>query len=214
MDREKILNAIKEARKAKKRKFVQSFDFSMVLDIDISKPENKIEEYVVLPCGRGKQAKICAFVDKELVIQAKEIFDFVIPKEEFENWVKKPREIKKLMRKYDFFVAQANIMQDVAKAFGRYLGPKGKMPSPKAGAIITPKSDLKAVVEKLRNTVKLSTKKIPVVSCIVGKEDMKDEDIAKNIEAVYETIEKKLPRGKDQIKKLILKLTMGNKVLI
>ena len=111
---------------------------------------------------------------------------------------------------YDFFVAQANIMPQIATVFGKVLGPRGKMPNPKSGAIVPPNlAALKPVYEKLQNTVKVATKNEAVVKCCVGMEDSNDEDIADNVTAVYNNIIPMLPQEEASIKSVVLKLTMG-----
>ncbi|HDD05246.1 MAG TPA: 50S ribosomal protein L1 [Candidatus Aenigmarchaeota archaeon] len=214
MRKEDLLKALEEARKkSKPRKFVQSVDLIIPLkDIDLRKPENRIEEYVTLPHGPGKRLKICAFVGKGMEGKAKEACDFVIRDEEFGKWEKK--EIKKLVREYDYFIAQADLMPSVAAKFGKYLGALGKLPSPKSGSIFPMNADLKPIVEKLRKTVRIVAKKQPVVSCIIGKENMKDEEIAENAMAVYEALVHKLPEGKKQIRGVYVKLTMGPPVRV
>ncbi|MCD6576261.1 MAG: 50S ribosomal protein L1 [Nanoarchaeota archaeon] len=216
MDKKQVLDALSKLRKeAKKRNFRQSVDYSVVLkEVDLKNPENRIDEFLILKHPIGKKVKVCALVDKELVTQAREVCDKVITKDEFSNWAGKKKEIKKLANEFDYFIAQANIMTDIAATFGKVFGPKGKMPNPKSGCIVTPKSDLKALVERLQRMVRIQAKKQPVVSTMVGVEDMKDEDLADNILQVYDFVVKKLPRGEQQVKKTYVKFTMSKPVMI
>lgn len=216
MDTNTVLEALKKLRQtAKKRNFKQSIDFSIVLkDVDLNSTEGKIDEFVTLPAPLPKKAKICAFVDKDLVTEARKIFDKVISKEEFPQWQGNKKKIKALAKQFDYFVAQGTIMTDVAATFGKVLGPRGKMPNPKAGCVIPPKADLNILKQRLENTVRLRTNKQPVISTAVGNEDSKDEDLAKNILHIYEFIKKKLPRGDQQIKKTYIKMTMSEPVYI
>ena len=215
MEQKEILEALKKLRTdSKQRKFKQSVDFSVVLkDFDLKNTENKIDEFIVLPNNLGKKVKVCALVDKDLVTQARETCDKVIAKEDFSQWAGKKSEMKKLASEFDYFIAQATIMTDIAATFGKVFGPKGKMPSPKSGCIVPPKFDLSLLVKKLQKTIRIQTKKQPVVSAIIGVEDMSDEELAKNIESVYGTISKKLPRGEQQIKKKYVKFTMSKPVM-
>ncbi|MEM2874282.1 MAG: hypothetical protein QW063_02460, partial [Candidatus Nanoarchaeia archaeon] len=124
------------------------------------------------------------------------------------------RAIRKLARDNDFFIAQANIMPVVAKVFGRFLSPIGKMPSLKAGHIISPKTDLESLVENLRRTVHLTIKKAPVFQVLIGNETMSDEDIMRNALTVLERAKAKLPKGEHNIKTVLIKTTMGKPVRI
>jgi large subunit ribosomal protein L1 len=210
MEKTKILNALKELRNSKKRNFVQSVDLIILLkNIDLKKTENQKELFLTLPKQVGKDFKVCAFVGLETYEEAKNNCNKVILDKELEEYAKNMRAMKKLARDYDFFIAQANIMPQVASVFGKVLAPRGKMPNPKAGSIFPPKSPLKQLVSKLRNTVKISIKKNPMVQVIVGTEKMSDEDLAENIMAVHEFIVHNLPGGKNNIKSVLLKLTMS-----
>lgn len=210
MEDKKILEAIKQAReKGKKRKFSQSFDlFINLKEVDFKKGF-KFDEYFVLPEGRGKDVKICVFVDKDLITEAKKNCDFAVLKDDFPEYQKSKKDAKKLVRNYDTFIAQATIMPNVAKTFGKFLAVKGKMPSPKAGFVFPPKTDFKAILPKIKNTIKIKALKQPVIHCSIGTEKMNDEQILKNIKSIYDFVVKKLPREKENIKSVMIKLTMG-----
>ncbi len=210
MKKEEILKTIKAVKEAsKKRNFKQSFDLAINLKFFDPK-KNSIENFITLPMNRGKKLKICAIVDKDLSVNAKTVFDHVILKDDFADWQGNNKKLKKMAVDYDFFVAQANIMPQIATVFGKALGPRGKMPNPKSGAIVPPNlTALKPVYEKLQNTVKVATKNEAVVKCSVGMEDSKDEDIADNVTAVYNNLIPMLPQEEASIKSVVLKLTMG-----
>lgn len=214
MNKQAILSAIAEAKKsAKPRKFEQRIDFSISLKgVNLNKPEERIDEVITLPHPTGKKVKVCAFVGKELEVSAKSACDFFIVKDDFQKYDKKA--IKKLVRQYDYFIAQANLMAAVAAAFGKVLGTRGKMPDPKMGCVIPPNADLNAVVKKLQAAVKIEAKKQPVVNCMVGSEKMSEDEVADNILAIYDTVKKKLPQGEHQIRASYLKLTMGPSIKI
>lgn len=215
MNKEDILKAIKKARESsKKRKFSQTFDLVInLLKLNLKKPEENINTFIVLPQGRGKKSKICALIDKELATQSKTICDKTILKDEFPKYTEK-KVLRKLANEYDYFIAQANLMVDVAKFFGKVFGPRGKMPSPKAGCIVPPNIDLKIVYNKLQKTVRLQTKNEQAIKCPVGTEDMKDEQLEENILAVYNAILSGLPEDLQNIKNVVIKLTMGSPVVI
>lgn len=212
-----ILKAIKEIKeKSPKKKFSQTLDLQIVLkDLDLKKQEHKVDLFLTLPKGLGKKLKLCALIDKPLESIAKDAKIDMILKEEFIKYGKDKKLTKKLTNQYDFFIAQANIMGEVAKTFGRVFGPRGKMPSPKAEAIVLPViKDLKPLVEKLKKTIRIQTKNELAIRAAVGKESMNDEDLAENILYIYENLIKKLPQEKHNIKHISLKLTMGPRYLI
>ncbi|NOZ59583.1 MAG: 50S ribosomal protein L1 [Euryarchaeota archaeon] len=211
MTTEKIVRAVGEARKAsKKRNFTQSFDLAINLrDVDMSKPENRLSEEVVLPKGRGKPVKVAVIAGDELALAAKEHADLVITKEELEELAKDKKKAKKLANDIDFFIAQAELMPTIGRFLGPVLGPRGKMPKP-----VPPNAPIAAIVERLRRTVRLRTKDKPVIHVAVGSEEMSDEEIAQNVEAVLSHLERKLDKGMGNIKSVYIKTTMGPSVRV
>lgn len=214
MDKKTVLEALRKVREeSKKRNFAQTVDLIVNLkDIDLKKTEEQVDFFAVTHHSTGKKKKICALIGPELLDEAKRVCDRAIMAEEFEAFARDKKLAKKLASEYDFFIAQANIMPKIASAFGKVFGPKGKMPNPKAGCIIPPKAALKPLYDKLQNTLKISAKTAPMIQCLVGKESLRDEEIADNIIDIYNQIESKLPKGKNNIKNMLIKLTMGKPV--
>jgi large subunit ribosomal protein L1 len=98
-------------------------------------------------------------------------------------------------------------MPVIGKILGQFVGPRGKLPKIVA-------ADVNAVVKNLRKSVRVRVKDAPVVQCLVGKENMKDEEIAENAEAILKFLETKLPKGKNNIGRVMLKTTMSKPVKI
>jgi len=204
MNKETILKTLKELRKEKKRNFSQTVDLIINLrNFNIKK--ESLNLVVDLP-HKIKDKKICAFLNKGS--------DKVetITKNEFEK--KDTKEIKEISEKYDFFIASAMLMPNVATTFGRFLGPVGKMPSPQLGILPNEEEKtIQGVIEKVNKSVRIRTKE-PSLKISIGKEEMKDEDIAENILIVYNFIIKNLPRKKENIKSILIKFTMSKPVKI
>ena len=216
MDKNAVLEALKKLNEGgRKRNFSQSIDLIVNLkDVDLKKTENHIDFFTQLPNGTGKKASICAFVAQELLEDAKKTCDEVILNDDFPKYGKEKKLARKLARKHNFFIAQANVMPQVATFFGRALGPKGKMPNPKAGCIVPPKADLKSLNEKLQKTVRVSAKTAPIIQCIAGTQSMEPEKVAENITSIYEQIIHHLPNEEANVKSALLKLTMSSPVKI
>jgi len=202
MANEKILAAIKELReKQAKRNFSQTFDLVISLkEFDVKKAENKIADDIVLPHGRGTDASIVVFSDTAEGLDCK-----ILTNEDISGLAKNKRAAKTLAKQTDFFLAEPKLMPAIGKALGPYLSPKGKMPKLIAG-------DLKNTVKDYKKSVRARVKDSPVIQCMVGKENMKDEDVAENVEAVLKHLEAKLPKGRHNFRKVMLKLTMSKPV--
>ncbi len=210
MNKEQVTQALKKIKESSaKRNFTQSIDLIINLkDINLKKPEQVVNLYATLHYSKGKKVKICALVGPELLPQAKQVCDLAISVDDFTKYQEK-KEAKKLATSYDFFIAQATIMPKLATTFGRVFGPKGKMPNPKAGCVVPPNANLKPLCEKLQKTIKLQTKNDLIIQTMVGKEDMKEEEVIDNIMTVYDSLVHNLAGGKNNIKNSYLKLTMG-----
>jgi large subunit ribosomal protein L1 len=205
--KQEILEAVKKAKEeSKPRNFTQSVDVVITIkDLDVKKPENRIDEEVLLPNGRGKDVKIAFIADGELALLAKNAgADLVINKGELEEMGKDRKGAKKIANRHDFFVAQADMMPLVGRFLGPVLGPRKKMPKP-VPATIKPEP----IMERLKSTVKVRIKDQPVIQALVGTQDMDDELIAANIESVLAVLDQKLEKGRSQIKSMYVKTTMG-----
>jgi len=214
MSKEDVVAALAVARKSK-RGFVQGVDLVVpMVSLDLKKPDHQVDFFIEVPSGIGKKVKVCALVGPELQPEAKSACDGLVVQEDFPNYGKNKKLAKKLVKQYDYFIGQANIMPQIAATFGRVLGPKGKMPNPKAGCIVPPKAILKPLVDRLQKTVHVSAKTVPMVQCKVGNESMADDAIATNVIAIFNQLVHSLPSGEQNIKGTFIKLTMGTPVKI
>lgn len=198
--RNQLEKALQELRKGKERKFNQTVDLIINLQkFDLKK--NQVNTFISVP-HKIKDKVIAGFLE----VETKGI-DTITP-EQFKKY-KDKKELKKIVKKYDFFIAQASIMPKVATIFGRFLGPANKMPSPQLGIIVN--NDEKVINElknKINSSIKLKMKESSI-KVPIGKQDMKDEDIIENILAVYKTVLKNLPREKENVKNIEVKFTMS-----
>ena len=203
----KTLKTVKE--NSPKKNFRQSIDLIINLkDLDLKKQEQQLNTFITLHTSNARKVSVCALVGPELEKQAKEACDEVILAESFARY-KDKKELKKLANKHDFFIAQANIMPQIATVFGRVFGPRGKMPNPKMGGILAPNANVRQLYEKLGKTVKIATKNEPCIKCMVGKEDSNEEEVIDNILTIYNSVIHLLPNEKHNVKNVMLKLTMG-----
>lgn len=199
------VDKIKQASQENKRNFKQTVDLVVNLkNIDLSVPKNRIDEEIVLPHGRGKEAKIGLFASGELALNAKDTVDILIKPEEIDEISEDKKQVKNIADNHDFFLAEAPLMPTIGKTLGTVLGPRGKMPKP-----VPPGGDISDTVKNLRNTVKLRSKSNTTFHTIVGIEDMSSEDIAENIETIIKRLVGLLERGKLNIRSLQIKTTMG-----
>jgi large subunit ribosomal protein L1 len=173
-------------------------------------PEGKIQEIIELPHVPEKTNKVCVIATGELALKARKAnADLVIERAELEGLAGNKRELRKIANNYDFFIAEAPLMPTVGKVLGPVLGPRGKMPIP-----VPPTVDIASLIEKHRKTVILRMRNQPILQCRVGTENMKEEEIAENIQTILRAVEAKLKRGMKNIKSTYIKTSMGSPVKI
>lgn len=202
----KAVHAALEAGKGK-RKFVQSVDVAINFkDVDFNKPENRLNIDVVLPFP-PKESKVAVFADGQAATEAKAVADLVITSGEL-NAYATDKEKQALLVQHSILATTALIAQ-VGKSLGQALSKKGKLPKP-----IMPNANLKELVERTRKTINVRTKGkyLPCVHCIVGREDMSDDEISENVLAVLENVFKKI--SEPQITSVYVKTTMGPAVKV
>ena len=214
MDNKSVLESLNKAKEnSKKRNFSQTYDLIITLkNLDLKKPTEQVDMYVTLHFDRGRKTKVCALIGPELEANAKLNCDSSVLSSDFVRYAKDKKLAKKLCEENDFFIAQANIMPQVATTFGRVLGPKGKMPNPKAGCVVPPNANLKPLVERLQKLIRLTAKTSLMIQIAVGKEGMADEQVVDNVLTIYTALIRALPGETNNIRKVFLKTTMGKPV--
>ena len=191
----------------KKRKFKQSVELIINFkDIDVKKGF-AINEVIQLP-KTNSPATVCVIATGDMSQKAKAAkADSVIGNDELTKYEANKRESRKFINKYDFFLADTKIMPTVGKALGQLLGPRGKMPTP-----VPFNAPIDAFLARFRTSIKVRTRASLSISCKIGDESMENADLAINAFTVLSAIEKKLPNGEKNIRKVMIKTTMGKPV--
>ncbi len=206
---EAVQKALEESKKLE-RKFKQSVDVVINLkNIDMNDAKNRVEDEVMLPHGRGVDAKIAIFASGDLALKSKGHVDLLIKPEEIEDLSKDKKKFKKIADEYDFFIAEAPLMPTIGKTLGVILGPRGKMPKP-----VPPTVDITGMAKSMRKTVKVRSKTSKTIHATVGREEMNMEHIADNIDAILKRLESRLERGKLNIGSVYVKTSMGPAIRI
>ncbi|MFH0860938.1 MAG: 50S ribosomal protein L1 [Candidatus Altiarchaeota archaeon] len=209
MEKNEITAKVSEAiQKSKKRNFVQTvevnFNFS---NINIESAEHKLNLNIFLPKGRGKDIEIGVFADGDMNVKAKKHSKHVMDRKDVEAHTKNRRNMRRFADQCYGFIAQADMMSLIGKNWGVVLAPRGKMPQP-----VPQNADIKTILERQKNTIKIKSKKNPCVHVPIGTEAMTPDDLAENFMTVYNAIEQKI--GKENIKSVHVKTTMGEAVSI
>jgi large subunit ribosomal protein L1 len=203
-----LIEVIKQVKaEAKERKFTQSIELIINFkDIDVKKGF-ALNEVVQLP-KTSSPATVCVIATGDLSLKAKAAkADSVIGESELQKFGTNKRESRKFINKFDFFLADTKVMPLVGKTLGQLLGPRGKMPTP-----LPFDAPIESFLQRFRSSIKVRTRASLSIACKIGDQSMDDADLAINAHAVISAIEKKLPNGEKNIKRIMIKTTMGKPV--
>lgn len=179
----KKLYGIKEAVSMLKTvpaaKFDESVDLSIKLNIDPKEISQSIRGSVVLPHGTGKKVRVAVFCKGEQVSQAKEAGADIVGGQDLID------KVSSGFLDFDVAVATPDMMKDLAR-LGKMLGPRGLMPSPKAGTVTA--EIAKTVKEVKAGKVEFKMDKLGCINMTVGKRSFTEEALAENAHKLIESI--------------------------
>jgi len=185
-----LKRALQLLKQIKRAKFDETVEVHMSLGIDTTQSDQMIRGAVSLPHGLGKVKRVVVFCQGENVARAKEAgadfagADEILEKIQKENWLD-----------FDVALATQDLMGKVSR-LGKVLGPRGLMPSPKAGTVIAAGQDVaQAVKEQKAGKVEYRADKGGNVHAGIGKMSFDDEKLVGNIMAFVDQVRAAKPSG-------------------
>jgi large subunit ribosomal protein L1 len=167
-------------------KFIESVEAHISLNIDPKYSDQQLRTTVILPKGTGKKVRIAVLANDEQHNLAKEAGAEIVGSDSLID------EINQGNLDFDLLIATPELMPKIAK-LGRVLGPKGLMPSPKAGTVST---DLEQTINEFKKgKLEYRADKAGIVHLSFGKINFSQEDLIENLKAVYSSIEQNKPSG-------------------
>ena len=206
IDRSKVydsMEALGLAISTAKAKFDETVELHVRLGVDSRHADQQVRGAVVLPNGTGKSVRVLALCKGDNVEAAKAAGadyagnDEFVQKIQGEGWMD-----------FDVVIATPDMMGVVGR-LGKILGPRGLMPSPKAGTV-TP-DVAKAVTEAKAGKIEYRLDKTNIIHCPIGKVSFGAEKLSENFETLMGAIVKAKPAAaKGQyLKSCVLTTTMG-----
>jgi large subunit ribosomal protein L1 len=179
-----LSEAVKILKKCPTVKFNQSVEVNLKSGIDVKKSDQQVRGTVILPHGIGKDIKVLVFARGGKVKEAEEAGADVVGNDElFEK-------VKGGWIDFAGVIATPDMMRDVGK-LGKILGPRGLMPTPKAGTVAT--DIAKAVKELKSGKIEFKNDKSGNINNMVGKLSFEEKMIVDNIEAYLLAVSKTKP---------------------
>jgi len=183
-----VRKAIQTLKSLKRVKFDETIELHMHLGIDTTQSDQMVRGAVTLPHGIGKTVRVLVFCQGDNVAKAKEAgadivgSDDLIKKIQNESWLD-----------FDVALATQDLMGKVSR-LGKVLGPRGLMPTPKAGTVIT--GDVAQAVKDFKaGKVEFRTDKSGNVHAGVGKISFDEDKLTANITAFVDAIRAAKPTG-------------------
>lgn len=181
-----IDEALKTLKTLKSRKFDETVEVALRLNIDAKKTDMNVRNSIVLPNGTGKTKKILVITKSQAAAAKEAGADFVgdvdmIEKIEKENWFG-----------FDVIVATPDMMAVLGK-IGKILGPKGLMPNPKLGTVTT--NVTTAINNIKKGQVEYKNDSYGNVHTIFGKLSFSEKALKENLIAIVKEISKNKPNG-------------------
>ncbi|MBA3530585.1 MAG: 50S ribosomal protein L1 [Ardenticatenales bacterium] len=198
------LTAAQLVKEAAFAKFDETVEVHMRTSLDPRKADQLLRGTVLLPHGTGKRVRILVFAEGEDARAAQDAgADFVgsddIAKKIEEGWTE-----------FDVAIATPPMMRVVGR-LGRVLGPRGLMPSPKAGTVVNG-PDLGRIIEETRlGRVEFRLDKTANIHVGIGKVSFSAEQIVENLDALLDAVRANRPAGAkgSLVKRLTITSTMG-----
>ena len=196
--------AVDLVKKTSYTKFDATVEAHLRMGLDPRKADQQIRSTVQLPHGTGKEVRVLVFAEGE---------DQRIARDAGADFAGSDDMVEKIQGgwfEFDVAVATPPMMSKVGR-LGKLLGPRGLMPSPKAGTVV-PGADLGRVVEELKaGRVEFRLDRTANVHVPIGKTRFSNEQLLDNLSALMEAILQAKPAGAkgSYIKKIALAATMG-----
>jgi len=204
-----VAKAVGALKQMKRSKFDETVEIHMSLGIDSTQSEQLIRGTVPLPHGIGKSVRVAVFCQGENIQKAKDAgadvagADDLIERIQKQNWME-----------FDVALATQDMMGKVSR-LGKVLGPRGLMPTPKAGTVVT--GDVANAVREFKaGKVEFRTDKGGNVHAGVGKISFEDNKLVDNIHTFVEAVRAAKPTGikGNYIKSVTLCSTMSPGVAV
>ena len=193
--------ALERVRKTAFANFDETVEAAVRLGVDPRKADQIVRGTVILPAGTGRKVRVLALVKADREAEAKEAGADYVGTDYIER-------IQEGWLDFDVAIATPDLMKDVAR-LGRILGPRGLMPTPKAGTVTVDVS--RAIRESKAGKIEFRVDRTGNVHAPIGKVSFELDQLNENLDALMDEIVRLKPaaaKGR-YVKSVTVTSTMG-----
>ena len=185
-----VKQAVAELTKLKRAKFDETVEIHINLGIDPTQSDQMVRGAIPLPHGIGKSVRVAVFAQGDNVAKALAAGADVVGGADLVEKIQKQNFLE-----FDVALAAQDMMGMVSR-LGKVLGPRGLMPTPKAGTVVPASGDLAAVVREFKaGKVEYRSDKTGQIHAGVGKLSFDEQKLVENINAFVEQVRSVKPSG-------------------
>ena len=199
------VEAISLVKKTAYTKFDATVEVHLRMGVDPRQADQQVRGVVLLPHGTGKKVRILVFAEGDAARAAEEAgadfvgSDDIVKKIQEQDWLD-----------FDVAIATPQLMGKVGR-MGKILGPRGLMPNPKAGTVVSAEDLPRTITELRMGRVEFRLDKTGNMHVPIGKVSFSDQSLIENFGALVDAIQRAKPSGAkgNYIRRLYLAPTMG-----
>lgn len=181
--KEEAIILLKETANAK---FIESIEVHVALAIDPKYSDQQLRSTLILPKGTGKTKRIAVIMPAESITHEYKLLADLVGSDDLIDLINQGN------LDFDILLSTPDMMPKLAKV-GRILGPRGLMPSPKAGTVT---NDIKITLDEFKKgKLEYRADKTGIVHLLIGKSNFTNSDLLENLISIYTSLENNRPSG-------------------
>jgi large subunit ribosomal protein L1 len=185
-----VKQAVAELKKLKRVKFDETVEIHINLGIDVTQSDQMVRGAIPLPHGIGKSVRVAVFAQGDNVAKAKAAGADHVGGADLVEKIQKESFLD-----FDVAIATQDMMAMVSR-LGKVLGPRGLMPTPKAGTVVPASGDLGAAVKEFKaGKVEYRSDKTGQIHAGVGKMSFDEQKLVENIQVFVDQVRAAKPSG-------------------
>merc|ERR1712047_43346 len=202
--KESVAELLKHSLETKKRKFQETVDLQIGLKNYDPQKDKRFSGTVKLKHVPRPKFKVCVLGDQQHCDEAKSKNIPSMSADDLKKLNKNKKEVKKLAKKYDAFLASESLIKQIPRLLGPGLNKAGKFP-----ALLTHGDDIDAKIIDLQSTIKFQMKKVLCLSVAIGNVAMTEDELVQNIHLAINFLVSLLKKHWQNVRSLYIKSTMG-----